>query len=418
MRIFFSLAFFLLSFCLLAQNTIHVIALMATEDVGLKYTISASQKKLKLLTYKISQACNYKYNFIDLSGGRYTIANAYDILEDMNISKNDIVIYYVMGHGWRYENHSSKYPNVFISYDKFTKANASINRLVMDELYPKIEKKGAKLNMVIFDACSVIQEGRYEPQKINYFLSGKSIEYQKVYNTELFTNLAGYIRLSTSSSGQVAISDDVIGSFFLSDFSLQVERALNNKIKTTWEKILSETEKSVYRNVMQEHQTNQTIFHERELKFVESQINNNSTLGNNQVSDIELYNKYLKEGVSFYKLGVFSKAIISFKKALKIFPSDSWTQYCINICEACLGYTKFENMDYDDSYNGLSELSRNAVFSKPHFAPSQYVLGILYLKGLGCKKNKKFARKWLELACKNGHVGAKTVLSLYGIFKC
>lgn len=79
-------------------------------------------------------------------------------LQSQNPGRDDIVIFYYSGHGFRFPNDVSPYPRMWLK--TATDQNVERNNLSMEEdIYNRIAKMGAGVNIVISDCCNTTDAG-------------------------------------------------------------------------------------------------------------------------------------------------------------------------------------------------------------------------------------------------------------------
>ncbi len=79
-------------------------------------------------------------------------------LQSQNPGKDDIVVFYYSGHGFRYPNDISPYPRMWLKTS--TDQDVERNNLRMEEdVYDHIKKMGAGVNLVVSDCCNTTDAG-------------------------------------------------------------------------------------------------------------------------------------------------------------------------------------------------------------------------------------------------------------------
>lgn len=90
--------------------------------------------------------------------GRAAVNNAIDNwLKSQQPNRTDIIVFYYSGHGFRYENDVSAYPRMWLKTAK--DKNVGTNNLRVEDIYARIVKMGAGVNIVLSDCCNTTSAG-------------------------------------------------------------------------------------------------------------------------------------------------------------------------------------------------------------------------------------------------------------------
>ena len=82
---------------------------------------------------------------------------------------------------------------------------------------------------------------------------------------------------------------------------------------------------------------------------------------------------------------------------------------CTGVCKSAdfqKGLTEYDAGRYSAAYREWKPLAEDGS------APAQYYLGVMYLDGIGVKKNSKNAVKWIKLAAAKGDARAQSILGV------
>jgi Caspase domain len=86
-----------------------------------------------------------------IAGKDFTKKNVDVAIESLNPSKKDIVVFYYSGHGFSMPD-NFKYPHVALTAKSFESVKA--NSLNMEDIFSRIQNKGARFNLVVSDCCN------------------------------------------------------------------------------------------------------------------------------------------------------------------------------------------------------------------------------------------------------------------------
>ena len=204
-------------------------------------------------------ARHMKFNFLELiiKGRAYSKRNIVDTIESLTPGSDDIVVFYYSGHGFRFKkDEKRRFPQVDLrsipSSNKISVFNKNTHNL--SELYEKIKKRGARLNIVIGDCCNnrikfkrefkggddSVRSAKRPRMKINTHMCKK-----------LFCHATASILVAAADRGQFAVSDEKLGSIFTFNFTNNLKILLNTHNNSTqevlWNKLLQETKAMTFK---------------------------------------------------------------------------------------------------------------------------------------------------------------------------
>ncbi len=189
----------------------------------------------------ISAALNVDFRKYEVKGSSFTKSNAMNVLNGLTPGSNDIVIFYYSGHGFRWADQTDAYPQMDIRASPYTKLTAETT-LSVSSVYNLLDKKGARLNIVITDCCN--SDIGINKMTESSFLAGRSYQTPHIEKLQkLFLATKGNLIVTSSSAGQVSWSNSVNGGFFTLSF-LQAFHEEISYLKTqepSWENILKKS---------------------------------------------------------------------------------------------------------------------------------------------------------------------------------
>ncbi|MBL0145844.1 MAG: caspase family protein [Chitinophagaceae bacterium] len=154
-------------------------------------------------------------------------------------------MFYYSGHGFSYkEDEAHKYPQLALKIDltiedeKLIKASTKN----IEEIFETIKAKDARLNVVISDCCNnLIPYYRRKPNTIATTREPAKGP-NRVEMANLFLKNKGSILMSAATKGQVALTDEELGSIYTFQLSNKLIAALwGNANNVTWEQIITQT---------------------------------------------------------------------------------------------------------------------------------------------------------------------------------
>jgi hypothetical protein len=161
-----------------------------------------------------------------VAGPTYSKRNVVSELKLLQPNKNDIVVFYYTGHGYRKETDHRRYPYLDLRgkpHDDYLKET-----LNMEDIYSFIKKKGARLNFVMSDCCnSYIGESNAtasQPMKKKTI----PLELDSENLRMLFLKAKMSILATAADSTQRATSNNTFGGFFSYYFNASLEASCSN----------------------------------------------------------------------------------------------------------------------------------------------------------------------------------------------
>ena len=190
----------------------------------------------------IAAALHVDFRKYEVKGTSFTKDNAMRVLNGLNPESNDIVIFYYSGHGFRWSDQTDAYPQMDIRASAYTKLSAETT-LSVSAVYNLLDKKGARLNIVITDCCN--SDIGINKMTETSFLAGRSYQTPQIEKLQkLFMATKGNLIVTSSSAGQVSWSNSVNGGFFTLSF-LQAFHEEISYLKTqdpSWDNILKKSQ--------------------------------------------------------------------------------------------------------------------------------------------------------------------------------
>lgn len=187
---------------LVNAQTIHWLTFIDTTDPNVgKIDVNGREVLYSHFVNIVNSAVRekgYKSNIQDIYGTELTPQKCKDIITNLNVSSNDVVIFYYIGHGTHGDVGGDVWPLMFMAQD-------NPNKLIpLKWVHDQLKAKGAKLTATIGMCCNV-----YQPIKRTSTPSF-SVNYGNIYlnDTEkesiqkMFLEHKGDFLLSSASPGQ------------------------------------------------------------------------------------------------------------------------------------------------------------------------------------------------------------------------
>lgn len=213
MKRIFLLSLISLSLGLSANSqTLHAIIFANTKspgnpnnprDRGIGPSVTVDFERMGIEMTSIASFINYnlkKYYYYD-TPDRFSRNSLLNVLNNLSCGKDDIVFFYYSGHGARYANEESDYPEMIL---KVPYGAASSNEVYpLYDVYKKIMNKSPRLTIVFGDLCNSTWDGVYKDYNSNRSASVKSTSVCDIYKN-LFLNVKGGLIAASSKPGHTS----------------------------------------------------------------------------------------------------------------------------------------------------------------------------------------------------------------------
>ncbi|HRI20744.1 MAG TPA: caspase family protein, partial [Panacibacter sp.] len=167
-----------------------------------------------------------KSNFITktIAGKDLSKKNVQAAIANLKPSKNDIVIFYYSGHGYRLPENGRRFPNIKLKTFHTDRQDVLNNSMNMEDIFNSIKNKGARLNLVLSDCCNddIFSENAQgsAPAKSR----GSNVDWSDNNVRTLFLNKQPLSVLATAAQGgQRASGNNKFGGFFSFYFKTAME---------------------------------------------------------------------------------------------------------------------------------------------------------------------------------------------------
>lgn len=196
-----------------SNTKLNLIIVANTLDNSIGNGCNVDRIKLTNEFKNISEALNIGFSKTVIYGDAFKKDNINKALNELNPGSNDIVVFFYRGHGFRWSNQKSSWPQMSMRYSNYQK----LDGMGLDEVYNAIVQKGARLNLVFGDLCNNdIGISQPDNQPSNFLQSSfyPSIEKLK----RLFLISKGNLLSAAARPGEVSWVNQYDGGFYTSSF--------------------------------------------------------------------------------------------------------------------------------------------------------------------------------------------------------
>ncbi len=185
-----------------------------------------------------------------LTGSTFNKSAVLKAVNGLKPGKNDIVIFYFTGHGFRDSGDTkSALPRMILSNNYRTRKELQDNSLPMQDIVAILQKKSSSFNLVMNDCCNVEVPLPRSPAPPS-LITPKSIP-SKIYSKNferLFLKPKGTLVLSSASPKQYSVGNDLLGGFFTWHFRVALGKSLESASNdVSWDKIFVEAGNNAHR---------------------------------------------------------------------------------------------------------------------------------------------------------------------------
>lgn len=222
---------------------LHLVMLINTEIPDIGQSCAVDQRVMETEFREIAKAIGLPFQKYVINGDKFTKENAEKTIRNLKVSKNDVVLFYYSGHGFRWSNQTDRYPQLDMRYSEYTPLGEE-TALALSDVSKMITAKGARLNIILSDCCNS-DVGRNQMTSTTFMASrafqGAEIEKLKT----LFLKSSGTMTIAGSGPGEYAWCS-VNGGFFTLSFiqALKEEIGYMRNDAPSWEHIAKNAVKS------------------------------------------------------------------------------------------------------------------------------------------------------------------------------
>lgn len=187
------------------------------------------------------------------SGTDFTETKCKNVIRSLSCGKDDIVVFYYLGHGGRPQmgneekaSYNQKYPWPDLAFDK-ANTNESINGLTLNAVHNSLKQKGARLTVTMGMCCNVhstqYKKHGVSTQSRRYKIVSK--KFAKKVGQQLFLKSKGDVLIASAQPGQFSYGGSYGGQdvdCFTAALCEITDRYANNDSgeNITWNRFLSE----------------------------------------------------------------------------------------------------------------------------------------------------------------------------------
>ena len=223
-----------------AANTLHAISFCATEASNIAEGVKLDYENFLMETAILADQLGYDRKMYAFPHEVCTKENLYNVLNQLQCSPDDIVIFYYSGHGGRNDNDKSEFPQMCLKYNYYQNANF----VPVHEVQTRLANKNARLALILTDCCNVADSG-ISPKLIEAPARGATPNEADVAQRmrKLFLNAKGMLTFTGSQKNKPSYGPDEIGGLFSVSFWTALHNVGKGSINPDWVTVVDTTKK-------------------------------------------------------------------------------------------------------------------------------------------------------------------------------
>jgi hypothetical protein len=225
---------------------LHLIIVANTNDATIGKSCENDREKLVKEFKQTADALAIGFKEYVVEGDNFSKTNLVSTLSTVYPGNNDIVLFIYRGHGFRWPNEYEKWPRLALFYGKAGPRPDNSNSINLKEVKSILDKKGARLNIVLGDCCNN-SDGVSGMTSQSYWESQVTAFTDVAKLRNLFIMSRGSIISSAAKPGEVSYAGFDGGLYtrsFMSSLDYETSYSKTGVIK--WENILLSTVKLAY----------------------------------------------------------------------------------------------------------------------------------------------------------------------------
>lgn len=226
-----------------APATLHLMVVANTliDDIG--EPCRKDYEHVRGEMQQVARALNIPMKEYAVTGNRFSLQGVTTALSQLRPSANDIVVFLYSGHGFRFDDQKSRFPQMSLAKSSYEELDN--NYMAMSDVFRMIENKGARLNIVMSDCCNtpIGEDTPVRTGQTLYSRSSSSLSLSCL--RQLFLEQRGSILATASSPGEPSICDQS-GGFYTIAFirALRKEVSAVNSGVVSWNHVIDQAIRS------------------------------------------------------------------------------------------------------------------------------------------------------------------------------
>lgn len=227
---------------------LHLIAVADTLDKNIGPACSKDLQRMAETFRSLASYLGIGYSVTRLWGESFSKKNVETTIARLKPASRDIVVFYYSGHGFRKSEEKKRFPFMKLKTFHTSKKDVYAHSLNVEDIFDKIRRKAARLNLVLSDCCNndIITTNAVGTKPGKTKSSG--IDWSEDNLRTLFLNDNPMsILMASAQNGEKAASNNEFGSFFSYYFKQSVENYCSRLQRfATWDLVLQNAQKQTH----------------------------------------------------------------------------------------------------------------------------------------------------------------------------
>lgn len=230
-----------------SRPVLHLINVINSRDEDISANCIEDGKATSSYFSAIAEFLELRLVEKKLTGAAFNITAVRNAVNNLRPGKDDIVVFYYSGHGFRWKG-DQDYP--FPQMGLYSGVPPSWNHmgafsLNLEEVYNTIRRKGARLNLVLGDCCNtIVNRRRSEIKDTTEIAMTPGLRYMnKRTVSALFLQTRGSLLVAAAEKGQAANCSTLYNGFFTNSlYAAMTEQLYKAVPDPQWMDIISDTD--------------------------------------------------------------------------------------------------------------------------------------------------------------------------------
>lgn len=223
----------------LQAQKLHFIFFTATHDAHIDSSVQASEKMLETRIKSIAHMIGMDLKMYQFSGSKFTKPNLERTIRQIRCGSDDVILFYCIGHGFRYQDTQSDFPILYLTPNMETEYR-HLNKVAvgLEDVHDWLRGKNARLTLTISEVCNADVEEDAPINELAFPMDTKTIKH--AYN-RLFKSARGSYIVASSKAYQKSWGHDEQGGFFTNAFLNALDHTIENGYLASWTTIWRKT---------------------------------------------------------------------------------------------------------------------------------------------------------------------------------
>jgi len=231
----------------------HEIIFCNTIDNKIGSTCAIDERRMLSEIGSIAESIGYEPVEYVYSGTQCSKENLMSVLNSLNCSNKDVVLFYYSGHGIHANGGmEDKFPQMCLKYSYSEQAKFVPVKLANE----MISRKGPRLSILLSDCCNNVDE--YGDVSVKHLSQSRGVTVLKRSTVDnyrkLFAETRGNVIATGCKLGQTSGCNNNVGGFFTYLFCDILATQCEGSGHPTWENLLSEVKSTVARETRNEQE--------------------------------------------------------------------------------------------------------------------------------------------------------------------